>query len=188
MVRKAVIFLFSSFSILSVQIGVFGGVGNSNFDLADGADQSAYVPLGITLDFVKDIIHLGAEVSYSATNFTLKESIYGSNSEISQLLIGGFIKVRKLTNTKITFFLRAGGGYYMGALVKKNFQNGNSITQEFEGTFGFNFGGGIEFNMMMGKLYFEFVYYNVKRRFDVDGAVSSRMDNYAGHMGYIFML
>ncbi len=195
--------LFIAFSVQAQsQIGIFGGYGKSNFDLSDengedsGLDQSSFIPVGAELLFGSKF-QIGAEVSYSVSPFSFKAEEGGVTyveERISQILVGGVVKIHFGEGT-IRPFVRGGAGLYMGKdeidfnEEFSQFLGVTDTTINFKSAFGFNFGGGLKFQLGENSFLFgEFVYHMVKRELDVEGAEKMKMDNWAIRGGIEFGL
>ena len=194
--------LFATFTVQAQSsIGIFGGYGQSKFDLSDenGEDselsQSDFIPVGAELLFGNKF-QIGAEVSYSAVPFSFKAEADGKTlveEKISQFLVGGVVKLN-FGEGVLRPFVRGGAGLYMGK-DKIDFSDElqsigiQDTTINFKSSFGFNFGGGLKIQMGERSFIFgEFVYHMVKRQLDVEGAESMKMDNWAIRGGVEFGL
>ncbi len=192
-----VLFLVS-FSVSQAQISVFAGYGQSQFGkdfYGEGIDfdEASYIPVGAAYQFGVGLFKLGVEVNYSAVPFTYSIEYLGVEAAeltISQLAFGAFLKYRFSMLKVIVPYVRGGGEYVTGkakfewkgqyAGMEENFE------EDYKGAFGFNLGGGVEFNLGVVGIYGEFLYHFVERELDVDAAEKDSYNNYAFHLGLFF--
>ncbi len=192
--------LFATFTVKAQSsIGIFGGYGQSKFDLSDEnsedskLSQSDFIPVGAELLFGTRF-QIGGEVSYSVVPFSFKAETDGKTlveEKISQILVGGVVKLN-FGEGVFRPFVRGGAGLYMGKdkiEFNEELQSFPDTTINFKSSFGLNVGGGLKVRIGERSFLFgEFVYHMVKRQLDVEGAENMKMDNWAIRAGFEFGL
>lgn len=211
------VFLLTISLQAQVSVGVYTGFGQSSFDddsFGEGGDleQAGYIPAGLQIGFNLPkmdfgTIYLGAEIDYAVVPFTfeMSDDIGNGNEKladfkINQMVIGALVKV-KFGSNNIKPFIRLGGGAYLGGadleytdefkkLVLEEYDQSLEDEEiDFKSAFGFNIGGGADFQIGSSTAIFaEFVYHMVSREVDEEGAESFGANNWAAHVGLQFGL
>ncbi len=197
-IKLLLVLFLISFSVSYSQISIFAGYGQSQFGkdfYGEGVnfDDAAYIPVGASYQFGVGLFKIGVEVNYSAVPYTYNIQYLGVDAAdltISQLAFGGYLKYRFSMLKVIVPYIRGGGEYVTGKAKiewKGEYTSlGSEFEEDYKGAFGFNLGGGVEFNLGVVGIYGEFLYHFVDRELDVEGATKDSYNNYAFHVGLFF--
>jgi hypothetical protein len=184
-----IIFAIASVSHAQFFLGVQAGLAGSAFedDVTEAlSDKSATgIPVGVAFGIdALPLIDVGVEYNMLVSPFKFEQEVLGETAtiSISQNMVGAFARVY-LPMVIIDPYVRGGVAYYMGSYEFE--LAGETATDDFKGSVGFNAGVGV--SALFG-LYGEFVFHIVSRELDVENPTSLGYNSWALTVGYTFDL
>jgi Outer membrane protein beta-barrel domain len=179
--------LFSTglFAQSNLTIGIHSGVLFSAFE--DQDKTLTAIPAGGYFGVeVNENMEIGAEVNLTVKNF--EDSQDGITASMSQTIIGAYLRYYFPAETVVPY-IRAGVGYYLGAVEFSGENYPDFLTNNFDykGAVGFNIGAGIGTE---SGLYAEFIYHIVDQEIDTDlfETDAAGANNFGAHIGYSFSI
>jgi opacity protein-like surface antigen len=193
------LFAFISTNAQPWKVAVFTGYGQTAYE--NITDQAGYVPIGLQAAYGFENMKWGAvtagiEFNYAVAKPTFELQSGGTKiaeQEVDQMVIAALIKV-KFLKKQWNPFVRVGAGMYMGDIKNTMTTTAGQPAPpinlpsevKLKSAFGFNIGGGVDYNLSKtGALFLEFVYHIVSREPDA-GGTSSGFNNWAIQLGYQF--
>lgn len=162
----------------STSLHVFGGLGQSNFDLKNHS-QASSIEAGASLLYGKPFFQVGIE--YSTNELFPFTYVFENNNDDFEIYrekmihrqFGTVLKFNLIRYNDLEFFIRGGGSYYFGDYkieysdeYKDINPNADNVQEKFKNQFGYNLGLGFHRNF----IFFSFIYHIVDHQIDVEGA------------------